>query len=67
MGSKVAFWAGGFFVVEEAVDRFRGRKDFLSTLIAGVSIAGGFSFWSKYYPLFKIYHRLRKKSVDGRY
>ena len=47
MGSKVAFWGGGFFVVEEAIDRLRGTKDFLSTLIAGLSISGGFSAWSE--------------------
>lgn len=47
MGAKVAFWGGGFFYVEEAVDRMRGRKDFLSTVLAGLSIAGGFSAWSE--------------------
>ncbi len=47
MGSKVAFWAGGFFMVEEAVDRLRGTKDFISTLVAGVGVAGGFSAWSE--------------------
>lgn len=47
MGSRVAFWAGSFFLVEEAVDRLSGSKDFMSTLIAGLSISGGFSAWSK--------------------
>ena len=48
MGGKVGFWAGGFFVVEEAVDELRGgRRDFFSTVIAGLSVAGGFSAWSK--------------------
>ena len=47
MGSRVAFWGGGFFLVEEAIDRLRGSKDFISTLIAGLSISGGFSAWSK--------------------
>ena len=48
LGSKVGFWAGGFFMVEEAVDRVRGgKKDFVSTVIAGLSIAGGFSAWSE--------------------
>lgn len=46
MGSKIAFWAGGFFLVEEAVDRLRGTKDFISTVVAGLSISGGFSAWS---------------------
>lgn len=55
MGSKLAFWGGGFFVVEEAVDRLRGSKDFLSTVVAALSIAGGFSAWSMiliYYSMF---------------
>ena len=48
LGSKVAFWAGGFFVVEEAIDRVRGgKRDFVSTVVAGLSVAGGFSAWSK--------------------
>ena len=48
LGSKVGFWAGGFFIVEEAVDRARGgKRDFVSTVVAGLGIAGGFSAWSK--------------------
>ena len=48
MGGKVGLWVGGFFTVEEAVDRFRGgRRDFFSTVIAGLSVAGGFSAWSE--------------------
>lgn len=50
MGSKVAFWTGGFFVVEEAIDRVRDTKDFVSTIVASLSIAGGFSAWSKIFP-----------------
>ena len=46
MGAKIGFWAGAFFVVEEAVDRRRRTKDFLSTVVAGLAIAGGFSAWS---------------------
>lgn len=47
MGGKVGVWVGGFFTVEEAVDRLRGgRRDVLSTVVAGLSIAGGFSVWS---------------------
>ena len=43
MGSKLGFWAGSFFIAEEAVDRLRGKKDFLSTVIAGMTIAASFS------------------------
>lgn len=46
MGFKISFWAGSFFLIEEAVDQLRGTKDFLSTVVAGLSISGGFSAWS---------------------
>lgn len=46
MGSKISFLTGGFFVIENAVDRMRGNQDFLSSLVAGLAIAGGFSAWS---------------------
>ena len=48
MGFKLSFWAGSFFLVEEAVDQLRGTKDFLSTVVAGLSISGAFSAWSTY-------------------
>ena len=47
MGAKVSLWAGSFFVVEEVIDRLRGTKDFVSTSVAGLGIAGVFSAWSK--------------------
>lgn len=43
MGTKISLWTGSFFFVEEAVDRLRGKKDFLSTVVAGLTISGGFS------------------------
>ncbi|KAL6714109.1 hypothetical protein ACLMJK_008603 [Lecanora helva] len=48
MGAKISFWGGGFFLVEEAIDRLRRTKDFFSTLIAGLSISGGFSAWNRF-------------------
>jgi hypothetical protein len=51
MGLRVGWWVGMFVVIEEAVDRLRygsGRGgDFLSTVVAGLGVAGGFSAWSK--------------------
>lgn len=45
----MAIWVGGFFTVEEAVDRLRGgKRDFFSTVVAGLGMAGGFSLWSEY-------------------
>ena len=47
MGSKVGFWVGSFFTIEEAIDQVRGgRADFFSSVVAGLSVAGGFSAWS---------------------
>jgi len=47
MGTKVGFWVGSYFAIEEAIDRARGgRTDFLSSVVAGMSVAGGFSAWS---------------------
>lgn len=47
MGPKLAFWTGGLFVLEEALDRMRGTKDFVSTVVAGLGVAGVFSAWSE--------------------
>ncbi len=50
MGAKVSFWTAGFFSIEEMFDRYRGTKDFINTVIASLSVAGGFSLWSKSSP-----------------
>lgn len=47
MGWRIAFWTGCLFVIEEAVDRRRGRIDFCSTIVAAVGTAGAFSLWRK--------------------
>ena len=46
VGGKISIWATGFLAIEETVDRWRGDRDFMSTVVAGLSVAGGFSFWS---------------------
>ncbi len=51
MGAKVSFWTAGFFSIEEMFDRYRGTKDFINTVIASLSVAGGFSMWSTSSPL----------------
>ncbi|KAI9850020.1 MAG: hypothetical protein M1838_006193 [Thelocarpon superellum] len=48
MGGKLSLLAGAFFTVEEAVDRTRGTRDCLSTVIAGLGIAGGWSLWNRF-------------------
>lgn len=46
-GSKLSVLMGGFFVIEEVVDRYRKQQDFLSTTIAGASLGGLYSLWRK--------------------
>jgi hypothetical protein len=58
MGGKVSFWTAAFFSVEEIFDRYRGTKDFINTVIASLSVAGGFSLWSRSSPLPHTSHRL---------
>jgi hypothetical protein len=61
MGAKVSFWTAGFFGIEEMFDRYRGTKDFVNTVIASLSIAGGFSLWSMHHspspPIQTNHHR----------
>jgi hypothetical protein len=52
MGAKVSIWTASFFSIEEMFDRYRGTKDFLNTVIASLSVAGAFSVWSMFLPLF---------------
>lgn len=46
-GVRLCSWVTMFVVTEEAVDRLRGRSDFLSTVVAGLSLSGFFSIWSR--------------------
>ncbi|KAL3425386.1 hypothetical protein PVAG01_02177 [Phlyctema vagabunda] len=48
MGAKVSFWTVGFFSIEEMLDRYRDTKDFLNTVVASLSTAGGFSLWNRF-------------------
>jgi hypothetical protein len=46
MGAKVSLWTAAFFYIEDCWDEIRGKKDFLNTVVASLSVAGGFSLWS---------------------
>ncbi|RFU32702.1 hypothetical protein B7463_g3613, partial [Scytalidium lignicola] len=48
MGAKVSIWTSIFFGIEDMFDRYRGTKDFLNTLVASLSVAGGFSLWNRF-------------------
>lgn len=46
MGTKVSLWTLAFFSIEDMLDRYRGQKDFVNTVVASLSVTGGFSLWS---------------------
>lgn len=51
MGLRLGFWVSAFVTMEQAVDQWRGggkRKDFLSTVAAGLGTSGLFSLWSRF-------------------
>ena len=48
MGMKLGLLVGGFCATEEAVDRVRGGKDAGSTVVAGGTVAGIWSLWSRW-------------------
>ncbi|KAJ5037313.1 uncharacterized protein L3040_007489 [Drepanopeziza brunnea f. sp. 'multigermtubi'] len=48
MGGKVSIWTAGFFTIEDMLDRYRGTKDFFNTVVASLSVAGGFSLWNRF-------------------
>lgn len=46
MGAKVCFWTTAMFVIENLYDEYRQSKDFVNTVVASLTVAGGFSVWS---------------------
>ncbi|KAJ9155872.1 hypothetical protein NKR19_g4382 [Coniochaeta hoffmannii] len=48
MGAKVCFWTTTMFSIEHMFDISRGQKDFFNTVLACVTVAGGFSLWNRF-------------------
>ncbi len=48
MGAKLSVVTTATFAIENMFDTYRGTKDFVNTVIACVTVAGGFSLWSKF-------------------
>ncbi|ESZ90050.1 hypothetical protein SBOR_9564 [Sclerotinia borealis F-4128] len=48
MGGRMAFWTAGLLAIEDMCDRWRGKKDVLNTVVASLSVAGGFSLWNRF-------------------
>lgn len=46
MGTKICFWTTTMFAIENMFDNSRGQKDLINTVLACVTVAGGFSVWS---------------------
>lgn len=46
MGAKVSFWTTSMFAIEHMFDISRGQADLFNTVLASVTVAGGFSLWS---------------------
>lgn len=51
MGSRVAFWTTAMCAIENLFDSYRGTMDLVNTVLACVTVAGGFSLWSTSHPL----------------
>ncbi|KAI5810388.1 hypothetical protein BZA77DRAFT_297850 [Pyronema omphalodes] len=47
MGVGMAAWGAGFTIMEDAVDRLRGRVDAGNTVVAAMGLAGGFAGWHR--------------------
>lgn len=46
MGARLSFWTIMAFGLESTVDRYRGSTDLISTVLASLTVAGGFSLVS---------------------
>jgi len=47
MGAKVSFLTTAMFAIEQMFDTYRGTADLLNTVTSCVTVAGGFSLWSR--------------------
>ncbi|KAI5865768.1 hypothetical protein GGS23DRAFT_593943 [Durotheca rogersii] len=48
VGAKLGLLSASMFCAENLFDVYRGKKDFLSTGMASLAVAGGFSFWNRF-------------------
>lgn len=47
MGFKISVVTSAMFLIEDLYDEYRQSKDFLNTTLASLTVAGGFSLWSR--------------------
>ncbi|KIH93255.1 hypothetical protein SPBR_03155 [Sporothrix brasiliensis 5110] len=48
MGAKVSVWTTAMFGIETLFDHYRDTKDVANTVLACVTVAGGFSLWNRF-------------------
>ncbi|KAJ3963165.1 hypothetical protein N0V92_000147 [Colletotrichum tropicale] len=48
MGARLSFWTIMAFGLESTVDRYRGSTDLISTVLASLTVAGGFSLVNRF-------------------
>ncbi|KAL2888997.1 Cell cycle control protein G10 family protein [Ceratocystis lukuohia] len=48
MGCRLGVWTTAVFALEQTVDRYRGRRDLVSTVLASLTVAGLFSVWNRF-------------------
>ena len=48
MGMRVSFWTTAVFGIEALFDTYRGSMDLANTVLACVTVAGGFSLWNRF-------------------
>ncbi|PSR80791.1 hypothetical protein BD289DRAFT_373489 [Coniella lustricola] len=48
MGCRVSFWTTAMFAIETLYDSYRQSNDFVNTVLASVTVAGGFSLWNRF-------------------
>ncbi|EFX01079.1 hypothetical protein CMQ_6021 [Grosmannia clavigera kw1407] len=48
MGARVTVWTTAMFAIETLFDKYRGQMDLANTVLASVTVAGGFSLWNRF-------------------
>lgn len=49
-GARLSILSTAIFCAENLFDVYRGTRDMFSTVMASLAVAGGFSFWSMFFP-----------------
>ncbi|KAI6383068.1 hypothetical protein MCOR25_000255 [Pyricularia grisea] len=48
MGGRISVWTTAMFAIENMFDVWRGYPDAINTVLASVTVAGGFSLWHRF-------------------